>query len=89
MSSMALTTNKAVRRLGIFIAHDKVEYSIINWVNIYHDIEKLFESWKRRKLTLFRKSCIVNTLALSKLTYVASIPNSPENDLIKNSLPYL
>lgn len=38
---------------------------------------------KEKKLTLFGKSCIVNTLALSKLTYVASIPNSSENDFIK------
>lgn len=52
-------------------------------MKVYHDVEKLFESWKRRKLTLFGKSCIVNTLALSRLTYVASILNSPENDFIK------
>lgn len=51
----------------------------------YHDIEKLFESWKRRKLTLFGKSCIVNTLALSKVTNVASILNSSENDFIKKN----
>ena len=31
----------------------------------------------------FGKSCIINTLALSKPTYVASILNSPENDFIK------
>ena len=77
------TTNKAVRCLGIFIGHDKVECYNKNWMKVYHDVEKLFESWKRRKLTLFVKSCIINTLALSKLTYIASILNSPENDFIK------
>lgn len=77
------TTNKAVRCLGIFIGHDKVECYNKNWMKIYHDVEKLFESWKIIKLTLFGKSCIANTLALSKLTYVASILNSPENDFIK------
>ena len=77
------TTNKAVRCLGIFIGHDKVECYNKNWMKVYHDVEKLFESWKRRKLTLFGESCIINTLALSKLTYVASILNSPENDFLK------
>lgn len=41
--------NKAARCLGIFICHDKEECYNNNWIKIYHDIEKLFESWKRRK----------------------------------------
>lgn len=54
-----------------------------NWMKIYHDIEKHFVSLRRGKLTFFVKSCIVNIFALSKLTYVASITNSPENYTIK------
>lgn len=38
-------TNKAVRCLEIFIAHNKVENSKKYWMKIYHDIEKIFESW--------------------------------------------
>lgn len=45
--------NKAARCLGICIGHDKEECYNNNWIKIYQDIEKLFESWKRRKLTLF------------------------------------
>lgn len=45
--------NKVARCLGIFIGHDKEECYNNNWIKIYQDIEKLFESWKRRKLTLF------------------------------------
>lgn len=38
---------------------------------------------KKRKLTIFGKSCIVNNLAVSKLIYIASILTLPENDFIK------
>lgn len=31
----------------------------------YHDTDILFESWKRRKLTLFEKSIVINSLVLS------------------------
>ena len=69
--------------MGVYIGHDKEECYSKNWMKIYHDIEKLFESWKRRKLTLFGKSCIVKTLAISKLIYVASILTIPDNTYIK------
>ena len=40
-------TNKAVKcNLGIYIGHDKEECYNKNWMKIYHDMEKLFESWK-------------------------------------------
>ena len=76
-------TNEAVKCLGIYIGHDKEECYAKNWMKIYHNIEKLFESWKKRKLTLFGKSCIVKTLAISKLIYVGSILGLPDNNYIK------
>ena len=36
-------------------------------------MEKLFESWKKRKLTLFGKTCVINALAISKLIHTATI----------------
>ena len=45
-------------------------------------MEKLFESWKKRKLTLFGKTCIINTLAISKFIYKTSILPYPEEALI-------
>ena len=41
------------------------------------------KEWKKRKLTIFGKTCIVNTLALSKLYYSASILKHPPHDAIK------
>ena len=66
--------------LGIYIGHNKEEFYIRNWMDNYHDIEKLFESWKKRKLTILGKCCIVNSLALSKLLYVASLLPMPNED---------
>ena len=63
-------TDKAVKCLGIYLGHDKIECYNKNWMKIYHDTEKLFESWKKRKLSLFGKCCVINTLALSKLIYI-------------------
>ena len=46
-------------------------------------MEKLFESWKTRNLTLFGKCCIINTLAISKLIYVESILNLLDQKEVK------
>ena len=53
--------NKADKCLEIYISHNKEEFYAKNWMKIYHNIEKLSESWKRGKLTLLGKSCIVKT----------------------------
>lgn len=42
-------TNNAVRCLCIFIGHNKEQCYNFNWLKIYEDMEKLFESWKKRK----------------------------------------
>ena len=64
-------TKKAIRCLGFYIGHDKEECYNQNWMRIYHNIENFFESWKRRKFTIFDKSCIRRTLAISKLIYAS------------------
>ena len=66
-------TNGAIKCLGIYIGHDKLDCYNKNWMKVYHDVEKLFESWKRRKLSIFGKCKIINTLALSELLYIANI----------------
>ena len=56
-----------IKALGIYIGHDKGDCYENNWTKTYNDMQKLFESWKKRKLTIFGKTCIVNTLGISKL----------------------
>ena len=61
-------TKTYVKSLGIYIGHDRVECYNKNWMKTYREMEKLSESWKRRKLSIFGKCTIISTLALSKLT---------------------
>jgi hypothetical protein len=74
----------AVRYLGIYIGHDKIECYNKNWMKVYHDIDTLFEYWKIRKLTLFGKCTVTNSLAISKLVYLASILELPNENYVKN-----
>ena len=75
--------NQAIKCLGVYIEHDKKECFNMNWVKTIDDMEKHFESWNKRKLTLFCKTCIINTLAVSKCIYKASILPYPDESLIK------
>ena len=79
-----------VKCLGIFVGHDRDECFRRNWTNTMKDMEKLFESWKKRKLTIFGKCEVINTLAISKLIYTASILPLPTPNFIKeiNKLIY-
>ena len=74
---------QSVKCLGILLGHNKEECYVNNWMKIYHQIEKLFESWKTRKLTIFGKCCLINSLAISKLIYKASILHLPSEEYIK------
>ena len=76
--------DKCLKCLGIYIGHDKEECYNKNWMNVYHEMEKLFETWKKRKLTIFGKCCIINTLAISKLIYRATVLNLPDCNYIKS-----
>ena len=72
-----------IKCLGVYIGHDKNECYNKNWMKVYDNMEKLFESWKKRKLTIFGKCCVVNTLAISKLIYLGTILNFPVDDFLK------
>ena len=48
------TTNGAVSCLGICVGHNKSQCYKLNWIKIYEDMERLFELWKRRKLTMVK-----------------------------------
>lgn len=54
------TTKNTATCFSVFI-YDTIKKNVAkkNWMEIYKDIKKLFESWKRSKLTGFCKSCII------------------------------
>ena len=55
-----------------------------NWLNKLKEFEKLIDSWRSRKLTIFGKTQIVNSLAISKLLYTANVLNYPDQSYIKD-----
>ena len=40
----------SIKCLGISMGHDKVECYNKNWMKVYDNMEKLFESWKKGNL---------------------------------------
>ena len=76
-------TNDAVRCLGIYLGHNKEQCYIKNWVD-FEEIQKLFENWKRRNLTIFGKVCIINSLVMSKFMFVASVLQLPGDEFVQN-----
>ena len=76
-------TKTCIKSLGIYLGHDKIECYHKNWTNRLEKLEKILSVWKRRKLTLFGKCTIINTLAISKILYNASILENPKEDFFK------
>ena len=46
---------------------------------------EIFKKEKKRKLTLFGKTCVINTLAISKLIYTATILCLPTEEYVKKT----
>ena len=67
----------------LYIGHNKIECHEKNWMSFQRDIKNLLDSWKNRKLTIFGKPCIVNTLAISKLIYAGTLLNTPDDEFIR------
>ena len=66
-------TNEPVKCMGIYFGHQKELLYNLNWERKLLQIDKLLNSWKHRKLTLFGKVLIIKSLAMSQLTYNFSI----------------
>ncbi len=60
-------TNDAVRCLGIYMGHNHAECHRKNWTEKLDKIKVVFEKWKHRKLTLFGKTLLIKSLAISNL----------------------
>ncbi len=65
--------NEPIKCLGIYIGNDIKQCEQRNWQSKLNDFQKTLESWKTRKLSLFGKVQVVNSLAISKLVYNFSI----------------
>lgn len=54
-----------------------------NWLCKLKEFEKILDSWRIRKLTIFGKCQIITSLIVSKLLYVATVLEYPEQNTIK------
>ena len=77
-------TNSCVKALGVYLGYDKDICYYHNWTSKLEKLERILSVWKRRNLTIFGKSTIVNTLALSKLIYNAFILPNPGDEFFKS-----
>ncbi len=75
-------TNEAIRVLGVYMGHDKHMCHTKNWEDKLSRIRIVFERWKHRNLTIFGKSLIIKSLAISKLIHTMSIIETPD-DILK------
>lgn len=76
-------TNNPVKSLGIFLGHDKESNDEKNWLNKLKEFEKILDSWRIRKLTLFGKCTVINSLIVSKLLYLFTVLENPNIEFIK------
>jgi len=71
--------NEAVKCLGIYIGHSKELCCEKNWMPKVKRIQASLEVWKTRNLTLIGKVVLLKTMALSQITYIASVMCCPDN----------
>ena len=55
--------------LGLYVGYNKDECEKCNWIKKLEYFDNTLLNWKRRKLTLFGKVIVINSLAISKLIY--------------------
>ena len=76
-------TNAPAKCLGIYIGHDANQCYNKNWTEKIDKLEKKLIIWNTRKLTLYGKCTVINTLALTQLYYTAAILQYPKKETVK------
>lgn len=77
---------ETIKCLGtcIYLGHNKTENNERNWLCILNEFEKILDSWRSRKLTIFGKRQLINSLLISKVLYTATILENPEQSFIES-----
>ena len=71
-------TQDPVFTLGVFISGDEDDHYELNFKPKLIKMKHLLNSWKCRRLSIKGKVTVINSLAISKLIYLASIIKVPE-----------
>lgn len=69
--------------LGIYVGLNKNICNEKNWICKLKEFEKILDSWRCRKLTIFGKCQIINSIILSKIIFTATVLENPGNDYFK------
>lgn len=71
--------HEEIRILGLFMSHDQNYRRINNVERVFKKFKSILDIWKERNLTLYGKSVVVNSLALTQLRFAFSNFTFPEN----------
>ena len=64
---------ETIKLLGIIFTDDLKTTNTINWNNCIQEIEKQIQQLSRRHLSLRGKAILLNTLILSKVTFLSNV----------------
>ena len=76
---IACTITGAIRCLGVHVGYNQALCDTLNWEKKILEIEKLFNAWKKRDLTLFGKITVLKMLAIPKLILIAQTTAHKKN----------
>ena len=73
-------TNESINVLGIHIEHDTHQMTRSNYEKLLPKIKGILKTWRSRRLSLFGKILVVNTLVASLFNYkMAVLPEIPQD----------
>ena len=72
-------TRDPIKCLGIYVGQNNDECEKLNWNNKIEQIDKIFQKWGKRGLTIFGKITLIKIFILPKLTFTATNTTLPEN----------
>ena len=85
-------TKEPIKCLGIYIGTEAEKCTTKNWDKKITEVEELLLKWSVRKLTLYGKATVINSLIIPKLIYNCSIlpvPTTVIQKLNKQIFGYL
>ena len=76
-------TGNPVKMLGLYIGHNKIKMKEMNWDKKIESINKTILYWNKQNLSLFGKVKVIKTYVISKIVFIASLIEVPDEILAK------
>ena len=73
-------TNKVVKLLGVQLTADRNQLLKLNYEPIIAKLQNIISVWQQRKITLFGKITVIQSLLVSQLIYMFSVLPSPSRE---------